>query len=144
MVFFQIPLLLLIVALQATASRRESTFWKAVNGLLTASAFLAVPWLLYLRTLIQQPGRALSADNSVRLIRLGSSVYVEPVIQRSLTLGLAAAVAIAAYGCVARLVKHRASRQLVILEIISWLAFLAVAALFTVLAIALARSGFNH
>jgi hypothetical protein len=144
MPFFEIPLFLLLFALQTSASRREGMVWKGLDMLLTVSASIGILWLLYLRTLIDQPGRTVNAYNGVRMIALGSSAYVASVAQHAVTQGIVGTLAIVLYGFVARFGRERAAHVLAIVEIISWLVFLVVATLFTVLAIKIANSGFNH
>ena len=80
--FFEIPLLLFLIALQVSASRRVSRFWVVVRYMLTASMLVAIPLLLYLGVVIEQPHRAISAGG-VTSVALGPFLYPKPVIRRS-------------------------------------------------------------
>jgi hypothetical protein len=46
--FVEIPVLLFLIALQFSALRRSSRFWVVIRNVLTASALVAIPLLLYL------------------------------------------------------------------------------------------------
>jgi hypothetical protein len=141
--FLEIPLLLCLVALQASAVRRASRFWSVMRVALTGAALVAIPWLLYLRASIEQPTRVIVTPGGVKLIKLGSSAYIAGAIRNSLTLAIAASILIAAYGFAGMLLREQAAHQLAVLEIAAWLAFLIITGLLTLLVIALAGVNFH-
>jgi len=141
--FVEIPLLLFLVALQLSAWRRVSRFWVVVRYALTASTLVAIPLLLYLGVVIEQPHRAISAGG-VTSVAVGPFFYPEPVMRRSKDMALGAAVLIAVCGLIAAFVQHQPAKLLRLLEIFAWLAVVVITSLLTLLLIVFARSGFNH
>ncbi|HYL09803.1 MAG TPA: hypothetical protein VEU31_03615 [Candidatus Acidoferrales bacterium] len=141
--FVEIPVLLFLIALQFSAWRRVSHFWVGVRYVLTASALVALPFLLYLGVIIEQPHRAISAGG-VKSVAVGPFFYPAPVLRRSKDMALGAAVLIAVCGLMAAFVKQTPARLLKLLEIFTWLAAVVVASALTLLLILFARSGFNH
>jgi len=141
--FVEIPMLLFLIALQFSALRRVSPFWVVVRNVLTASAVVAIPVLLYAGLIIEQPHRAISSGG-VTSVAVGPFYDVKPVLQRSKDMALGAAVLIAVCGLTAAFVKHKPAGLLRFLEISAWLAAGGVTSLLAVLLIAFGRSGFNH
>jgi hypothetical protein len=141
--FVEIPLLLFLIALQFSALRRVSRFWIVVRNVLTASALVAIPLLVYLGLIIEQPHRAISAGG-VTSVAVGPFYEVKPVMQRSKDMALGAAVLIAGCGLTATFVKHKPAGLLKFLEISAWLAAVGVTSMLALLLIGFARSGFNH
>jgi hypothetical protein len=140
--FVEFPVLLFLIALQFSALRRVSRFWVVVRCLLTASMLVAIPLLLYLGAIIEQPHRAISAGG-VTSVAVGPFFYPEQVIRRSKNVALGAAALIAVCG-LAAFVKHKPARLFRLLEIFAWLTVVVATSLTTLLLIMLARSGFNH
>jgi hypothetical protein len=87
--FVEVPILLFLIALQLSAWRRVSRFWVVVRYALTAS-LVAIPLLLYLGVVIEQPHRAISAGG-VTSVAVGPFFYPEPVVRRSKDMALGAA-----------------------------------------------------
>jgi hypothetical protein len=90
----EIPIILVLIALQCSASRRVSKFWIVVRYMLTASTLVAIPLLLYLGVIIEQPRRAISGGG-VTSVAVGPFFYPKPVIRRSKDVALGEAVMIA-------------------------------------------------
>jgi hypothetical protein len=141
--FVEIPMLLFLIALQLSALRRVSRFWVVVRYVLTASMLVAIPSLLFLGVIIEQPHRAVAAGG-VTSVAVGPFFYPEPVMRRSKDMALGAAVLIVVCGLTTAFVKHQPAKLLRLLEIFAWLAVVVVTSLLTLLLIMFARSGFNH
>jgi hypothetical protein len=141
--FVEIPMLLFLIALQFSASRRVSQFWVIVRYVLTASALVGIPLFFYLGVVIEQPHKAISTGG-VTSTAAGPFFYPEPVMRRSTDVALGAAVLIAVCGLTTAFVKHKPARLLRLLEIFAWLSVAAATSLITLLLIMFARSGFNH
>lgn len=140
--FVEIPMLLFLIALQFSALRRLSRFWVVVRYVLTASTLVAIPLLLYLGVIIEQPHRAISAGG-VTSVAVGPFFYPEPVMRRSKDMALGAAVLIAVCGLLAAFVKHKPAKLLRLLEIYAWLAVVVVTSLLTLLLIIFVRADFH-
>jgi hypothetical protein len=111
---------------------------------LTAAALIAIPWLLYLRVIIEQPRRLIGHIGGVQLVRLGSQVYRPGEIQNGLGIALVVAALLAFGGLRAVSLRQKLAPLLSVIEIAAWALGLGVTALYVFLMIALARSGFNH
>jgi hypothetical protein len=141
--FVELPIRLFLIALQFSASRRVSRFWFVVRHVLTASTLVAIPFLIYLGVIIEQPHRAISAGG-VMSVAIGPFFYPEAVMRRIKDVALGAAVLIAACGLTTALVTRKPARLLRLLEILAWLTFGVATSLITLLLIILPRSGFSH
>ena len=118
----EIPILLFLIALQFSASRRVSRFWVVVRYVLTASVLIAIPLLLYFGVIIQQPNRTVSAGGTTS-VTVGPLFYPQPVIRRIKNEALGAAVIIAVCGLTVSLAKYKPAGALKFLELFSWVAF---------------------
>jgi hypothetical protein len=141
--FVEFPVLLFLIALQFSALRRVSQFWVVVRYLLTTLMLVAIPLLLYLGAVLEQPHRAISAGG-VTSAAVGPFLYPEPVMRRSKNVALGAAIPMAVCGLAVAFVKHTPARLLRLLEISVWLIVLVATLLTTLLLIMLGRSGFDH
>lgn len=144
-IFFHIPLLLLLIALQFSAARRRprSRGWATLCDALTIAAFLFLPLLFYFGILIGQPDRA-SSSARAPFVSVGSFYEVRVALLHMRNDAMLSAILIGICGLAVRFVSNPPDRILKILEILAWVAFVIVSAGLIVLLISLKLKGLNH
>jgi hypothetical protein len=102
---------------------------------------VAIPLLLYLGIVIEQPQRTVSVGDTT-MVTVGSIFYAQPVMRRVKDEALVAAVLIAACGLSVSLAKYEPAAALKFLELFAWVAFGVATSLIALLLFFFARTRF--